>query len=444
MGDVSIFPAIPQPSTAQTRFVDKNGSDTTGNGSSAYPYSTIQKALDSITDAASAKPYRIVVGVGTFTEAFLLKPWTFVVGASRKTTVLSPAQANWISADFSASGSQDTGIANCTIGATFLADFNAVASPGAGRLFLSDVYLDGVSASCKGNSTTNAFFGQNVSQINSTAALTHTFTDVAVLIIADWNCRSNSFTITSTSLLAQTIARIGAFFMNSPGVFTVSGGTVTTAIQSVFFDAGMTSDGNLVITGQASAVVGTGIVFQQTVPDGNQAFTNQGNQAGALPVIGAGLNLLLCNPTTDVTYTFHTPTNGSRYIIKNQSTKYITISPTSAMPGGMTYIGPFGYAEIFCPSNANWSISNFPQGGSVDLAGGVSAFIPADVTAQTVIVATLKTFNGAAGVPYCKGADRTVGTRAGGGGFKVHAIDLATGADVATDNGTYDWICLRP
>ncbi len=440
-GGVSIFPGY-LTAAGQTRWVDKSGSDTTGNGSFGSPYATIQKALDSITDAASAKPYRIVVGVGTFTEAFLVKPWTFIVGSGRNLTTLSPVQANWISSGFSSAGSQDAGISQVTIGATFLVDFNAVASPGAGRFFLYEVQSAGVAISCKGNNSSNAFISQDVQQASTTAGITHTFTDVPVMI-GDWLCRSNSITITNSGAYAQ-ISRVGSVFLHSPAVFTVSGGTQTTAINSVFFSDAMPADIDLVLVGDAVTVIGTGLTYQLTVPDGNQAFTNQGNQAGANAVIGAGLNLLLCNPTTDVTYTFHTPTNGTRYILKNQSDKFITISPTSAAPGGATYIGPFAWAEIFCPSNANWSIQNSPQSGTATLTNGVSGFIAADVTAKTVIVATLKTVNGAAGTPYVKDTDRNIGAKASGGGFKIHAINLATGADVATDQGTYDWICLRP
>jgi len=85
-------------------------------------------------------------------------------------------------------------------------------------------------------------------------------------------------------------------------------------------------------------------------------------------------------------------------------------------------------------------VQPYVQGGSNALTNGVSAaLIPADVTANSRITCDLKTFNGAAGIPSALAADRVVGTRAGGGGFKITSYALATGAPVATDQGTYDW-----
>jgi hypothetical protein len=64
------------------RYVSKRG-NASGDGSPANPYLTVQAAIDSIVDDASAAPpYIVIVGPGTFTEAFSL----------------DKATANWIGA----------------------------------------------------------------------------------------------------------------------------------------------------------------------------------------------------------------------------------------------------------------------------------------------------------------------------------------------------------
>src|SRR5258707_612282 len=49
---------------AQTKFVAKNGNDATGDGSIAKPFLTIQTAISSVSDAAAAKPYSVLVAPG--------------------------------------------------------------------------------------------------------------------------------------------------------------------------------------------------------------------------------------------------------------------------------------------------------------------------------------------------------------------------------------------
>jgi hypothetical protein len=439
MGGVQIFPGY-LTASAQTRWVDKSGSDTSGNGTFGAPYATVQKALDSITDAASAKPYRIVVGVGTFTEAFLVKPWCFIVGSGRNLTTLSPVQANWISAGFAGAAAQDAGIAGCSIASTFLVDFNAVGSTGAGRFFLYEVAAVGVSISCKGGSTaSNAFFSQDVQQVSSTAGLTHLFTDVGVLTLANWAIRSNSLTITTTGAYA-CFARVAGIFQNSPGVFTASGGTVSTAINSVFLDTSQTTVLNLSLVGDGVSCTGAGLVYSVVAADADNNFSTTAAQAGATPLVGGGVNLIRANPTADRTFTFHTPGEGTRFVIKNQSTKYITVAPTSAAPGSETYCGPQGYVNMLFFSAANWALQNEPQSGTTVLVNGLSPVIVADVAAGSRVVATLKTWNGACGVPQV--INRIVGSRASTGSFQIQSTDPATGAVVATDQGAYDWIAI--
>jgi hypothetical protein len=66
----------------QDLYVNQNGSDTAGNGTEAWPFATIQKALSSITDASSAKRYIVHVAPGEYPGAFNVKPWVAITGGA--------------------------------------------------------------------------------------------------------------------------------------------------------------------------------------------------------------------------------------------------------------------------------------------------------------------------------------------------------------------------
>lgn len=81
------------------------------------------------------------------------------------------------------------------------------------------------------------------------------------------------------------------------------------------------------------------------------------------------------------------------------------------------------------------------QKGSVALVNGVSPFIPADITASSSIVASLKIFSGGGGgIINVKSTDRVNGLATAGGGFKITSIASGNGSTSGTDNGTYDWL----
>ena len=75
------------------RYVDKSGSDITGDGSVATPYLTVQAAIDSITQNNGISYSLVNIGAGIFTEAVVLKNNVSLrgqsTGASRSLTSLS-------------------------------------------------------------------------------------------------------------------------------------------------------------------------------------------------------------------------------------------------------------------------------------------------------------------------------------------------------------------
>lgn len=73
-------PPPPTPVESQEVYVNKGGNDSTGDGSYAKPFLTIQRAMTSITDNSQTKVYGVNVGPGTYNDNFAFKPWVSVVG----------------------------------------------------------------------------------------------------------------------------------------------------------------------------------------------------------------------------------------------------------------------------------------------------------------------------------------------------------------------------
>jgi hypothetical protein len=68
--------------SGQMVYVNKNGNDTTGNGSILFPFLTISKALSFITDASQTKVYEINVGPGEYDDNLQIKPWIGIIGSA--------------------------------------------------------------------------------------------------------------------------------------------------------------------------------------------------------------------------------------------------------------------------------------------------------------------------------------------------------------------------
>ena len=85
-------------SSPTTKYVDKSGDDSAGNGNIESPFLTIAKAIASVNDAGDCsvvKPYLICVGPGTYTETQLNIPsYCCVRGSSLITTIIQPASTS--------------------------------------------------------------------------------------------------------------------------------------------------------------------------------------------------------------------------------------------------------------------------------------------------------------------------------------------------------------
>lgn len=77
------------------------------------------------------------------------------------------------------------------------------------------------------------------------------------------------------------------------------------------------------------------------------------------------------------------------------------------------------------------------QSGEFTMTNGVSAAIPARISANTKFAFALRTVSGAFGTPAI-----TLISQGDPGFFVVTSTLPATGATVATDQGTYHWIAV--
>jgi len=159
---------------ANVRYADKAGS-AGGTGSRAQPFLTIQQAITAcvLAGATQANPFLVKFGVGTFADPFLYEPGVWVVGQDENASICANPAAQQLSAAFSAAGTQETGLQNCTIGANVNIDFTAMASPGAGRFYLKNCLAE-ANVTAVGNNTSNRLFLTNCPAFNAARTLTVT------------------------------------------------------------------------------------------------------------------------------------------------------------------------------------------------------------------------------------------------------------------------------
>jgi hypothetical protein len=116
-------------SITQNIYVNKGGSDSTGDGSITNPYATILFAMSTILDASPTKRYAINVGPGDYPNAFAFKANVFIIGTSVQDTtvsgIVSISHASWTAPGDNRSGYQNLSL---LVSGSLSVDFNAVSS----------------------------------------------------------------------------------------------------------------------------------------------------------------------------------------------------------------------------------------------------------------------------------------------------------------------------
>jgi len=420
------------------RYVTKQGNDATGTGSEAQPFLTIAAAIASITTASSAQPFKIDVGPGVYTTAFVMQPWIFIVGAGRNLTVLQNASANWVGAGFATAGSQIGGFVECTLQTNALVvDLSAMST--LAQFFLYDSNLDGNNVTITGGASTQRFTAQNIQQING-AVLNWTVTNIP-LTMSDVDLNTMNLNLTNTAAFTMNTRLLGVHGLR-PITATCND---TTNFLNVIAYYHSTISSYIVIVGSGVSLLARALVFPIVLPDADAtiSFTTP-LVAGAVVAANEGDNLFAMTPTANRTITIGNCSPGTRIRIVNNSNLFMLLL-AGTFGGIQSYVPPAGFYEAYRDSGVLSLMStNMPQYGNGVLVNGVSVLIAADVAARSTIhvIATNLNASAAIGVLVVLDADRVIGSFAGGGGFVVRSLTLA-GAAVATDQSSFRWIVVR-
>lgn len=445
-------------SQQQERYVNKGGSDTTGNGSFDKPYLTVQKAIDSIADASRTKPYTVFVAPGIYTDPVLLKVGVYVRGAGEGggtyngspvfgATQIMPHANNIVDSSFAGAVDGECGIFSCSLLGIAQADFANVLSTGAGQIILEDLQTD-FAILIIGGHLDNAQNAATVKNVN----LGFTGADLTLADLGESYVSGLQSSYVCHLVYNQSAAF--ASFHAASDINLPDNGAVSVAWTSALLANSILVllDGhfncNPVVTGAGAIVIAPTVSKSIAMTD--QAFDIGWGVTAAPNAVGVSgaQNIVEGTPSVNRILTIHPPNSlqFTRVKIRNLATTEgqnidLSFPVATVAAGAPTYVPAGGEVNaVYDPRINTWLVAPTVQASLAVIAGGVSAaLIPADVSVRTSFSATLATFNGAAGVPYVKSADTVIGTRRGGGGFKIHAITLATGADTATDNGTYWW-----
>ncbi|HQM99455.1 MAG TPA: PASTA domain-containing protein [Candidatus Hydrogenedentes bacterium] len=101
-------------SPVATYYVDKKGSDTEGDGSSAQPWQTIGFALSHMPEAFAEIPMILYVGEGTYNEQVIFRPATHIIGAGIGKTFLQYFDTEE-KEHFVVQAAPKTALSNCTV-----------------------------------------------------------------------------------------------------------------------------------------------------------------------------------------------------------------------------------------------------------------------------------------------------------------------------------------
>jgi hypothetical protein len=440
LGSAALATSLLMLATDQNvRYVDKGGNDATGNGSRVAPFLTIQAAISNCSGlATAANPFVIAVSPGIYSETFLLAPFVYVHGLDQNATILNPATANWVGAAFAA-GTVDTGISNLTLRSAFTIDFAAVGAAGTPTAQLRHLTMGpGSSIVLTGNTATSFFRLNDITSMAPVTTLTmnNCSSDQDGIMLRNGNVAFNG------SEAYFTVHRLGSF--STYGSFAVTSTGVTNPLIVAIGNPGLLA--NATVVGAQAQLTANKYRTNLTMADANTTFSfgNTPNAAGATILACAGDHYISATPTAVRTITLERGDGGAAVptslIIKNNGNFNLLLAfsaGASRSASSQTYIPPGRTVRIYSIGPV-WQVDGYIQSGRVALVNGVSPAIPADITPNTNIVASLLTFSGAAGVPQITG--KVNGTlQAATGSFTITSINQGTGATIATDQGTYEW-----
>jgi len=223
-------PSGPSPQAGEQVYVNKGGSDVTGNGSVTNPFLTIAHAIaviNAFADAATTKRYDILVGTGEYADTIVLPAWVWIVGngdvlATRLDGNVSIDPVTW-----SVPGPTDDdrgGISNAILRGGVTIDFNA-ANSNFGKFYFNNCWFNNAPLF-------NEYIGPGASGINQ-VSIQNCF------LFAGYTQNGINMTLTNAGFING-----GTIFINSvnngsnaPAILTALGGGMDTVSPNVAIHA---------------------------------------------------------------------------------------------------------------------------------------------------------------------------------------------------------------
>lgn len=180
-------------------WVAKNGSDTTGDGTLARPFLTINRACTAIRalgNASTTIRYAVVVGPGRFTEDLVMSDWTWIVGIDTEASRVTFTTFTF-GAEFDANVDHRCGLQSMTISGGGPVDFAAANSEQGKISFINVWFAD--------SWTFTAMTNQN--QVTLANCLLSGFTQNGFDYFNVMNCagvNGANFTVNDTATLSAT------------------------------------------------------------------------------------------------------------------------------------------------------------------------------------------------------------------------------------------------
>jgi hypothetical protein len=135
--------AVP-PATSHIIWVTLGGSDTTGDGTLAKPFASINRActlVRSYGNASTTNRYTILVGAGRYTENLVISDWTWISGLNTEGTRVTFTTFAF-GPEWAVAGDHRSGLQNMTISGGGPVDFNAAASDQGKLSFITVWFAD--------------------------------------------------------------------------------------------------------------------------------------------------------------------------------------------------------------------------------------------------------------------------------------------------------------
>lgn len=274
-------------SPVQNVYVSNEGNDLTGNGTIAFPYQTIEFALNQITDASQTKPYTIKIVTGLYFETNLaLKPYVNLDGGNSQVQVSGSIS---LDSSYSAGGNlriYDFGVLDVISGIAL--DFETLNFPQSIIFMQNCRTFSNTAIEISGSTNFTYFISDDL------LGFELTLNNVASIL---QNQSLGNVTITKDNTFPSYGVQLKSITVN--GLFTVNQNS--TGIESLVIDTA-----NCFVDSDSNLTCATGTATLN--------WNSQGDRLASINLDGAGLLFI-----TDSLSSIPNLTNGAIYNLRNLS-----------------------------------------------------------------------------------------------------------------------------